>query len=634
MTFDSGSPRTDARTDDLLRDQDRLQTVRFITCGSVDDGKSTLIGRLLYDADLLPDDQRVVLQGGEATDGTGAEGIDFSCLVDGLQAEREQGITIDVGYRFFSTRKRRFIVADTPGHEQYTRNMATGASTADLAIVLVDASKGLLTQSLRHSRIVRMMGLRQVVLVVNKMDLVEWDQITFDHIASAYMRHAETLGFTTVTAIPISALTGENLVAAGISMPWYGGPTVIEALETAAVEDVRSKAPFRLPVQAVHRGSGGERYYVGTIASGGIAPGRSVLVQPAGVVTKVARLVSPGGDLAQAVAGQPVSLTMEDDVDIGRGDLLSDPTHPCDIGDLVEAMVLWMSAAPMLPHRRYRLQIGACLANASITELKHIVDVETSRPVPATSLGLNGIGLCTLSLDRSVAFDGYEANRDTGGFILIDRHSNETVGAGMIRRGLGHGPSLSLQAPTVDKAARALSKGQSPVVLWFTGLSGSGKSTIAGLLEKHLHGAGRHTVMLDGDDLRHGLNKDLGFTDADRVENIRRVAEVAKLMVDSGLIVLASLISPFRAERHFARSLMAEGEFLEIFVDAPLELCIARDPKGLYRKAMSGEIRNFTGLDSPYEAPEIPDFRIDTAVTDPEEAVAQIVENLRRRGIC
>ena len=624
---------TDAEVEAFLGEQERLETLRFITCGSVDDGKSTLIGRLLFDSKLIFDDQLAALEKDSKRHGTVADGIDFALLVDGLQAEREQGITIDVAYRFFATPKRRFIVADTPGHEQYTRNMATGASTASLAVILIDARKGVLTQTRRHSHIVRLMGIRQVVLAVNKMDLVGFDRLVFEHIVAEYRAFAEGIGLQDIAAIPVSALMGENLFAQGASMPWYTGPTLIVALEAADTADREVQAPFRMAVQWVNRPNLDFRGFAGTIASGTITPGDRVLVQPSGKVATVRRLADLSGDRAQAVAGEAVTIVLEEEVDIARGDMLCDPASPAQVSDQVQATILWMDEEEMLPERQYRMLIGSRMVNASITELRHVLDVNTGAHMAARTLTLNAVGECNLALDQAVAFDPYEANRATGAFILIDRYTNRTLGAGMIRFGLRRATNLIWQDLSVDKAARAGLKGQKPAVLWFTGLSGAGKSTIADLVDKRLFSLGRHTYLLDGDNVRHGLNKDLGFTDADRVENIRRVAEVAKLMADAGLIVLASFISPFRAERDMARRLLPEGEFLEIHVDAPLDVCAGRDPKGLYAKARAGLIKNFTGIDSPYEAPEAPDLHLDTAALSPDQAAEAVAAMLNERGM-
>jgi len=604
--------------------------LRFLTCGSVDDGKSTLIGRLLYDAKLLTDDQLGTLEA-ESRAAAGSSGrIDFSLLVDGLQAEREQGITIDVAYRYFATPRRKFIVADTPGHEQYTRNMATGASTADLAVILVDARKGVIVQTHRHSCIAHLLGIRHVVVAVNKMDLVGWEQGVFEAIAESYAGFAAGLGFETLHCLPLSALEGD---ARSTRMDWYRGPTLIDFLETLEVARDRSAGPLRLPVQWVNRPDQGFRGYAGTLASGRVRPGDPLLVAPSGRASRVARIVTRDGDLAQAVAGQSVTLTLEDELDISRGDLLAAPDAPPVVSDQLEARILWMHPEHLLPGRPYLLKLGAQSASATITELKYRLDVASLDHLAAKVLEMNEVGVCNLSLDRPLAFDPYAEVRETGGFILIDRFTNETVGAGMIDFALRRAANLTWQALEIDKPARAASKRQKPCVLWFTGLSGAGKSTVANLVEKRLHALGHHTYILDGDNVRHGLNRDLGFTDVDRIENIRRVAEVAALFVDAGLIVLVSFISPFRSERRLARELMAPGEFLEVFVDTPLAICEARDPKGLYAKARAGQIKNFTGIDSPYEPPEAPEIRLDAGALSGEAAAEVVVALLQEREI-
>ena len=592
--------------------------LRFITCGSVDDGKSTLIGRLLVDADVVPDDRR-------------AAAADLAGLVDGLQAEREQGITIDVGYRYFSTPRRRFIVADTPGHEQYTRNMATGASTADLAVILVDATKGLLPQTLRHSAIVALMGIRRIVLAVNKMDLVGHREDRFAAIVEGYSAVAGQLGLRDVTAIPVSALHGDNVMRPSAAMPWYRGPTLLGHLEIvrgAATED----QPFRLAVQWINRDAG-FRGYAGTVLGGSVRPGEEVVVLPSGVRARVGRIVTYEGDLERAVAGQAVTLTLDPAVDVGRGDLIGAAGAPPHVSDQFAAHIVWLGDEPMLPGRPYLLRLGTATTTATVSELKYRLDVASGSQRPAKQLEPNDIGLANLSLDRALAFDTYDDNRETGGFILIDRLSNATVGAGMIRFPLRRAANLAWQDFTVDKAARSASKGHRPAVLWFTGLSGSGKSTIADGVERRLTALGRHTYLLDGDNVRHGLNRDLGFTDADRVENVRRVIETARLMADAGLIVLVSFISPFRAERRLARERLANDAFLEIFVDTPLAECERRDPKGLYHKARVGELRNFTGIDSAYEPPEAPDLHLRTLETTVDDGVDRIIEALQRRGV-
>jgi bifunctional enzyme CysN/CysC len=603
--------------------------LRFITCGSVDDGKSTLIGRLLYDSKMIFEDQLAALEADSKRVGTQGGDIDFALLVDGLAAEREQGITIDVAYRFFATDKRKFIVADTPGHEQYTRNMVTGASTADLAVILIDARKGVLTQTRRHSFLTRLIGIRQVVLAVNKMDLIGFDQAVFDEIVADYRGFAAQIGLDDITAIPISALRGDNVADRSRRMAWYDGPTLMEQLESAPVDATRLQArPLRMPVQWVNRPNLDFRGFSGQIASGAVRPGDAVRIAPSGRETRIARIVTKDGDLAEAVAGQSVTLTLAEEVDCSRGDVIVDARAPAESADQFEATIVWMSAEPMLPGRPYLMKMATSMVSATITEPKYKINVNTLEHLAARQLELNEIGVCNLSLDRTIAFDPYEDNPDMGGFILIDRMTNATVGAGMIRFALRRSQNIHWQAVDVNKAARAKAKGQKPAVLWFTGLSGAGKSTIANLVEKKLLAQGRHTYLLDGDNVRHGLNRDLGFTDAERVENIRRVAEVAKLMVDAGLVVLVSFISPFRSERRMARELMAEGEFFEVFVDTPLALAEERDVKGLYAKARRGELKNFTGIDSPYEPPEAAEIRLDTSRLSPEQAADLIIEAL------
>ena len=607
--------------------------LRFITCGSVDDGKSTLIGRLLYEAGLLYEDQLAALEADSRKVGTQGGDLDFALLMDGLIAEREQGITIDVAYRFFSTEKRKFIVADTPGHEQYTRNMVTGASTADAAILLVDAVKGVLTQTRRHSFLASLLGIRHVVLAVNKMDLVGYARATFAAIEDDYRAFAAQIGLEDVHCIPVSALQGDNVVTLSGRMDWYRGPTVLGYLETVEIDHARlERAAFRMPVQWVNRPHADFRGFTGLVASGTIRPGDRVRVLPSGRETRVTRLPAPGGDLGQAVPGQSITLMLADEIDVSRGDVIASADAPAGVADQFEATLVWMSDQPMLPGRPYWLKIGTKTVGATVSHLKYRVNVNTLEHLAAKRLGLNEIGVGNLALDRPIAFDAYRDNRDTGGFILIDRVSNHTVGAGMLHFALRRSQNIHWQATDLHKQARALQKGQRACVLWFTGLSGAGKSTIANLVEKHLYARGLHTYLLDGDNVRHGLNRDLGFTDEDRVENIRRVAEVARLMVDAGLIVLVSFISPFRSERALARSLLEAGEFLEVFVDVPLAVAEERDPKGLYRKARRGELRNFTGIDSPYEPPERPDVHIDTTATTAERAAEQIIAILEARG--
>ncbi|KQY51070.1 sulfate adenylyltransferase subunit CysN [Lysobacter sp. Root494] len=602
--------------------------LRFITCGSVDDGKSTLIGRLLYESKGLFEDQLAALDKDSRRHGTQGENIDYALLLDGLSAEREQGITIDVAYRFFSTDKRKFIVADCPGHEQYTRNMATGASTADVAVVLVDARKGLLTQTRRHSYIVSLLGIRHVVLAVNKMDLVGYDEAIFDDIVAGYRELAVQLGIAHVTAIPLSALKGDNLLQRSPNTPWYDGTSLLGFLETVDVGTRGSDIGFRLPVQWVNRPNQDFRGFAGTIAVDAVSPGDDVVVLPSGRRSKVARVIGANGDLDRAVAGQSITLTLTDELDVSRGDVLADAHKPPQVSDQFAAHVLWMGEQPLLPGRPYWLKVGTRTVSTSVTEIKHKVDVNTQDQLAAKHLELNEVGYCNLHLDQAIPFEAYADNRELGGFILIDRQSNATVAAGTIDFALRRAGNIHWQHVDVDKAARARSKAQEPRCVWFTGLSGSGKSTIANLVEKRLHAMGHHCYILDGDNVRHGLNKDLGFTDEDRVENIRRVAEVARLMVDAGLIVLVSFISPFRAERRMARALFEPGEFVEVFVDTPLAVAEGRDVKGLYAKARAGRIPNFTGIDSPYEAPEQAELVLDTVHEAPEVAAEKVIARL------
>ena len=623
----AGTHQSDLIAQDIdayLQAHEHKSLLRFITCGSVDDGKSTLIGRLLYDSKMILDDQMAALEADSKRVGTQGGDIGFALLVDGLAAEREQGITIDVAYRFFSTDKRKFIVADTPGHEQYTRNMVTGASTADAAVILIDARRGVLTQTRRHSYLVSLLGIRHVILAINKMDLVGWSQETYDTILAEYRDFAAQIGVNDFTAIPMSALKGDNITEHSDAAPWYDGPPLMALLESLPVEDDLQSRPFRMPVQWVNRPNLDFRGFSGLISTGVIKPGDRIKALPSGRESTVERIVTFNGDLPQAVAGQSVTLTLATEIDISRGDVISIAASPPPVADQFEATLVWMDDEAMLPGRPYLLKIGARTVGASITEPKYKVNVNTMEHLAAKRLELNEIGVCNLSLDAAIAFDPYAENRDLGGFILIDRISNRTVAAGMIHFALRRSQNVHWQALDVDKAARAALKGQRGRVVWLTGLSGSGKSTIANLVEKKLHANGRHTYILDGDNVRHGLNRDLGFTDEDRVENIRRVAEVSRLMVDAGLIVLVSFISPFRAERRLARDLQAEGDFVEVYIDTPLAVAEARDVKGLYKKARAGELKNFTGIDSPYEAPEAPEIRIDTTKTSPTEAAEQI----------
>jgi bifunctional enzyme CysN/CysC len=607
--------------------------LRFITCGSVDDGKSTLIGRLLYDSKMIFEDQLAALEADSKKVGTQGGELDLALLVDGLAAEREQGITIDVAYRFFSTDRRKFIVADTPGHEQYTRNMVTGGSTADLAVILIDARKGVLVQTRRHSYLVSLLGIRKVVLAINKMDLVDYSKDVFERIVAEYTAFAERIDLKDIVAIPVSGLKGDNITSPSDHTPWYHGPTLMAYLETVEIEDQLQQRPFRMPVQWVNRPNLDFRGFAGTIVSGTVAPGEKLRVLPSGRESQVVRIVTMDGDLEQAVAGQSVTITLADEIDVSRGDVLSTIDGPPGVADQFDVTIIWMADEPMLPGRPYWMKIGTKVVTATITEPKYKVNVNTLEHLAAKKLDLNEIGVCNLSLDQPIAFDPYTENRDTGGFILIDRLTNSTVGAGLVHFALRRSQNIHWQALDVNKAARAGLKGQKPCVLWLTGLSGAGKSTIANLVEKQLLSLGRHTYLLDGDNVRHGLNRDLGFTDADRVENIRRVAEVAKLMTEAGLIVMVSFISPFRAERRMARSLFGPGEFLEVHVDTPLAVAESRDVKGLYRKARRGELKNFTGIDSPYEPPEHPEIYIDTTHAAAEESATLIVEQLRKAGM-
>ncbi|WP_293868544.1 sulfate adenylyltransferase subunit CysN [uncultured Alsobacter sp.] len=615
-----------------LAEHERKSLLRFITCGSVDDGKSTLIGRLLFDSKLIFEDQLASLEKDSRKHGTVGDDIDFALLVDGLAAEREQGITIDVAYRFFATDRRKFIVADTPGHVQYTRNMATGASTADAAVILVDARQGILTQTRRHSFIVSLLGIRHVVLAVNKIDLVGCDRQVFERIAAEYRAFAEDFGFESLVAVPLSARFGDNVMSRSDETPWYEGPTLLQRLEEIEVSDTRLARPFRMAVQWVNRPNLDFRGFSGTIASGVVRPGDPVAVARSGKTSRVKAIVTHDGDLAEAGAGEAVTLTLDDEIDISRGDVLCPPDRRPEVSDQFAAHLLWMAEDALLPGRPYLLKIGTRTVTAQVTEIRHQVDVNSFQHLAAKTLNLNEVGVVNVSTSEPVAFDAYAEDRATGAFILIDRATNLTVAAGMIRFGLRRAQNVHWQALAVTKDDRAAIKGQKPAVLWFTGLSGAGKSTIADLVERRLHAMGRHTYLLDGDNLRHGLTRDLGFTDADRVENIRRVGEAARLFVDAGTIVLVSLISPFRADRLAARQRMGEGEFVEIFVDTPLALAESRDPKGLYKRAREGKIANFTGIDSPYEAPEAPEIRIDTGAVDATQAAEQVVAWLAERG--
>ena len=636
MTAPAGSAEAAYRPDALIAEDidayldrhRRTSLLRFITCGSVDDGKSTLIGRLLYDAKMIFDDQLGQLEQDSRRIGTQGEALDFALLVDGLAAEREQGITIDVAYRFFATERRRFIVADTPGHEQYTRNMVTGASTADLAVILVDARKGVLTQTRRHSHLVHLVGIRHLVLAVNKMDLVGYDRATFNRIAADYRAFAAGIGIDigAVTAIPVSGFRGDNVAGRSAAMPWYDGPTLIEHLEGVRIDaDADGKRPFRLPVQWVNRPDLDFRGFAGLVAAGEVRPGDPVRVLPSGRTTTVARIVALDGDLDRAVAGQSVTLTLADAIDCSRGDVIAAADAPPQVADQFEATLVWMGEEELLPGRAYLLKLATQTASATVQPPKYRINVDTGERLAAKTLDLNAIGVATLATDRPLVFEPYVDNRALGAFVLIDKLSNATVAAGMLRFSLRRAQNIHWQPVDVTREHHAAMKNQAPRVLWFTGLSGAGKSTIANLVEKKLARMNRHTFLLDGDNVRHGLNRDLGFTDADRVENIRRVGEVARLMADAGLIVVTAFISPFRAERAMVRAIMAPGEFVEVFIDTPLAEAEARDVKGLYAKARSGQLANFTGIDSPYEPPDDPEIRIDTTVMTPEQAADLIV---------
>jgi bifunctional enzyme CysN/CysC len=618
--------------------------LRLVACGSVDDGKSTLIGRLLYDLGSVPEDQLTALEADSKSVGTRGGELDFALLVDGLMAEREQGITIDVAYRYFATAKRKFIVADAPGHEQYTRNMVTAASNADLAIVLIDARKGVLMQTRRHAFICSLMGVSQIVLAVTKMDMIGYDQRAFERIVDDFRALSETLEIERFAAIPVSGVSGDNIATRSAATPWYEGPTLIDLLESApswtagvlagkslsaaravAGETPAIQGPLRMAVQSVIRPNQDFRGFAGRLSSGAVAPGDAVRILPSGRAAKIARIVTAEGDLQRAVAGQSVTLTLDQEIDCSRGDVIASADAPCEIADQFQATLLWMNDAPLFPGRRYWLKIGATVVKASVTELRHAFDIDTLQERPAKQLENNEIGVGNISLDRDIPFDTFDANREMGGFILIDPDTNETAGAGLINFALRRAHNVHWQALEISRDAHASLKGHKPAILWFTGLSGAGKSTIANLVEKKLHSLGRHTMLLDGDNVRHGLNRDLGFTEADRIENIRRVAEISKLMADAGLIVLVAFISPFRQEREMARNLAQAGEFFEVFVDVPLALAEQRDPKGLYRKARAGQLKNFTGIDSPYEPPLTPEIRIDAAsmsAADAAEAIA------------
>ena len=621
----------DLITDDILaylKTQEEKGLLRFITCGSVDDGKSTLIGRLLWDSKLIFEDQLTELRADSKRLGTQGDEIDYALLLDGLQAEREQGITIDVAYRFFTTDKRKFIVADTPGHEQYTRNMITGASTANVAVILIDARKGVLTQTKRHSFLVSLVGIQNIVLAINKMDLVGYSEDTFDAIKEEYEDFVSGLGFKEIAAIPVSALKGDNIIEQSNNTPWYRGKTLIDFLETVEIDNISVDQPFRMPVQWVNRPNLDFRGFSGTIASGSVRPGDEVVVPSSGKTSRVSRIVTFDGDLKYAFAGQAVTLTLEDEIDISRGDMLCAPDARPAHAAQFEAHLVWMHEDALLPGRSYLIKMGANTAPAMVSDLKYKINVNTLDQQVGKTLELNEIGVCNISVDKEMTFDPFNENRSTGSFILIDRYTNATVAAGMIDFALRRATNIHRQPLDIDKKVRAKMLNQKPRVVWFTGLSGSGKSTIANHVEKRLHSMGKHTYTLDGDNIRHGLNKDLGFTNADRVENIRRVGETAKLFVDAGMIVLVSFISPFRSERRVAREMLDDGEFIEVYVDTPLEICEQRDPKGLYKKARSGALKNFTGIDSAYEAPENAEIVLHGAEKDPEELAEQVIKML------
>ncbi|ARO15465.1 bifunctional enzyme CysN/CysC [Ketogulonicigenium robustum] len=614
--------------DAYLAQHQHKSLLRFITCGSVDDGKSTLIGRLLYDSKMIFEDQLAALENDSKNVGTQGQEIDFALLVDGLAAEREQGITIDVAYRFFTTDKRKFIVADTPGHEQYTRNMVTGASTADLAVILIDARKGVLTQTRRHSYLVKLLGIPNVVLAINKMDLVDYSASTFHQIVADYSAFAESIGLNAFVPVPISGLKGDNIVEKSDAMPWYQGPTLLAHLESVPLGDTSASQPFRMPVQWVNRPNLDFRGFTGLIASGSVRPGDRIRVQPSGKESTVKDIVTFDGNLDLAVAGQSVCLTLNDEIDCSRGDVISTALDPAETADQFEATIVWMDEAEMLPGRPYIMKIGTQQAAVTITEPKYEVNVNTMERLAAKTLRLNSIGVCNISTDRQVTFAPFEDNKTLGSFILIDRVTNATVGAGLLHFSLRRAQNIHWQSVDINAEAHAAQKAQQPKLVWLTGLSGSGKSTISNLVEKKLYALGKHSFLLDGDNIRHGLNRDLGFSDADRVENIRRVGEVGKLMVDAGLIVLTAFISPFRSERRMVRDMLPAGDFIEVFIDTPLAVAESRDVKGLYQKARAGALKNFTGIDSPYETPEAPDLHIDTTKVSAEDAAEMIVARI------
>ena len=612
--------------DAYLAEHERKEILRFLTCGSVDDGKSTLIGRLLHDSRMIYEDQLAAIRRDSAKSGTQGDEVDLALLVDGLQAEREQGITIDVAYRYFSTTKRKFIIADCPGHEQYTRNMVTGASTADCAVILIDARKGVLVQTRRHSFLCHQLGIKNLVLAVNKMDLIDYDQAKFDAIVADYAAFAESIGIENFTAIPMSGLAGDNITTVSDNTSWYEGPVLIDHLETMEVNNTASQAqPFRMPVQWVNRPNLDFRGFSGLVATGTVKPGDELRSLPSGKTSKVKSVVVMDGDLVEAVAGQSVTITIEDEIDCSRGDVLATADAPPEVADQFESTIVWMDDEPLVVGRAYWLKLGTQMVSATVAEPKYEIDVNTMERLASQRLHLNQIGVCEITTDRRVVFEPYADNRALGGFILIDKISNRTVAAGMLHFSLRRSQNVHWQATDITREHHAAMKNQTPRVLWFTGLSGSGKSTIANEVEKKLALMNRHTFLLDGDNVRHGLNKDLGFTESDRIENIRRIGEVAKLMTDAGLIVLTAFISPFRADRQLVREMIDAGEFIEIHVDTPLEVAEARDVKGLYKKAREGKLKNFTGIDSPYEAPEDPEIRVNTVEMTPEEAADYII---------
>jgi bifunctional enzyme CysN/CysC len=618
--------------DAYLRIHQHKSMLRFITCGSVDDGKSTLIGRLLYDSKMIFEDQLASLEADSRRIGTQGQEIDFALLVDGLAAEREQGITIDVAYRFFSTEKRKFIVADTPGHEQYTRNMVTGASTADLAVILIDARKGVLTQTRRHSYLVHLIGIRSLVLAVNKMDLVDYEEAVFARIVREYAEFARSIGIASFTAIPISGFKGDNITSLSSNTPWYAGPTLMQHLETAEVDTRRlQEQPFRMPVQWVSRPNLDFRGFAGLVSSGRVKPGDAVRILPSGKMSSVDRIVSYDGDLELAIPGQSVTLVLRDEIDCSRGDVIAAASAPPQTADQFEATIVWMDETEMLPGRSYWMKVGTKTVSAAVQQPKYQINVNSLEHLAAKTLALNAIAVANVTTDRPITFEPYADNRDLGGFILIDKMTNATAAAGMLHFSLRRAENVHWQAIDISREARSRQKGQQPKLLWFTGVSGAGKSTIANLVEKQLYARGKHSFLLDGDNVRHGLSRDLGFTDADRVENIRRVCEVARLMTDAGLIVLTAFISPFRSEREMVRQLMHPGEFVEIHIDTPIAEAERRDVKGLYAKARAGKLRNFTGIDSPYEPPAEPELHIDTTRTTPELA-AQVIVDFVLRG--